>query len=114
MLSENLLDVHVTSLAGHSASYRMKGFFRIKNNEGKTVKVNFKGVAFGGHYGGHNVSVEISPKAKKSLLETTNATDAELEELISEIQRRMLNNEMIVEYDKLKPETSDALGNMTT
>ncbi len=67
MSLEELEEVHVQSLTGLGASYRMSGFFSLRS-DGKLVKVNFKGVAFGGHYGGHNVSVEISPRAKQKIM----------------------------------------------
>ena len=114
MLVNDLEDVHVTWLEGLSSSYRMKGYFRMKLPNGKLGKINFKGVAFGGHYGGHNVSVELSQKARKTILASTGSTEAEIEELISEIQRRLLNGDMVVEYDKLKPESHDSLGSITT
>ena len=113
VLTNDLEDVHVTSLEGMSSSYRMKGYFRLKSANGKLLRVNFKGVAFGGHYGGHNVSIEISSKARKSIFDSTKASDAEIEDLISEIQRRLLNGDMVVEYDKLKPESQDSFGNIT-
>ena len=86
----------------------------MKLPNGKLGKINFKGVAFGWHYGGHNVSVELSQKARKTILASTGSTEAEIEELISEIQRRLLNGDMVVEYDKLKPESHDSLGSITT
>ena len=112
MLASQLEDVHVTSLEGLSSSYRMKGYFRVKSAEGKLLRVNFKGVAFGGHYGGHNVSVEVSARARKSIIDATKSSEAEVEDLISEVQRRMLNGDMVVEYDKLKPAPQDPFGNI--
>ncbi|MDG7001066.1 MAG: hypothetical protein JRN15_18385 [Nitrososphaerota archaeon] len=114
VLVNDLEDVHVTSLEGLSSSYRMKGYFRLKSANGKLLRINYKGVAFGGHYGGHNVSVEITSKAKESILGSTKSSESELEDLIAEIQRRLLNGDMVVEYNKLKPESQDPLGNITT
>ncbi len=76
--------------------------------------VNFDAVAFGGNYGGHNVNVKISDEIRNKILKDRGCSDEELEELISEVQRKMLNNDMIVEYDKLAPqnENSDGLGNI--
>ena len=78
------------------------------------MRVEFEGVAFGGNYGGHNINVQISEEIKKELIQSKNCSESDVEALISEVQRKMLNNEMIVEYDKLKPETSadETLGNM--
>ncbi|MGH2639224.1 MAG: hypothetical protein ACRDF4_08110 [Rhabdochlamydiaceae bacterium] len=104
MLADDLDEVHVTSLEGLSASYRMKGFFTIRSSS-EVLKVEYSGVAFGGNYGGHNVNVEITEEARESIMETKHCSAEEIEELITEVQRRMLNNELIVEYDKLKPET---------
>ncbi|MGI0078974.1 MAG: hypothetical protein ACRECH_05065 [Nitrososphaerales archaeon] len=110
---DELEDIHVQSLTGLGASYRMAGFFRLKS-EGKAVKINFKGVAFGGHYGGHNVSVEISPRAKQKIMEFKRfQNDKAIDEVLTEVQRRLLNGEMVVEYKKLKPEGIDPLGNIT-
>lgn len=91
----------------------MAGFFKLKS-EGKVVKINFKGVAFGGHYGGHNVNVEISPRAKQKIMELKKfQNDKAIDEILTEVQRRLLNGEMVVEFKKLKQEGTDALGNMT-
>ena len=78
------------------------------------MKVDFTAVAFGGNYGGHNVNVQISESMTNELIRSKRCTADEVEELISEVQRRMLNNEMIVEYDKLKPESDsqDPFGNI--
>lgn len=113
MTLEELEDVHVQSLTGLGASYRMTGFFRLKS-EGKTMKVNFKGVAFGGHYGGHNVNVEISTRAKQKIMSLKRfQNDKAIDEILTEVQRRLLNGEMVVEFQKLKPEGTDPLGNIT-
>jgi hypothetical protein len=108
----HLEEVHVYSLQGLGASYRMKGYFKLAFGE-KKMRVNFKGIAFGGHYGGHNVNVEISKAAKKRIAIAGQLKDDELENLLSEVQRRLLNGEMIVEYEKIKPEAVDPLGNIT-
>jgi hypothetical protein len=106
------IEVHVTWLEGLGASYRIKGYF-IVAPETNQSKVEFDAVAFGGNYGGHNVNVQIDDAAKKLLMQSSNLTDEQVEELISEVQRKMLNNEMIVEYEKLKPETGqDPFENM--
>ncbi len=111
--SENI-EVHVNWLEGLGASYRIKGYF-ILNPEKIQSSFELDAVAFGGNYGGHNVNVQIDEPTKKRLMESNNLTDEQVEELISEVQRKMLNNEMIVEYDKLKPETDgqDPFANMT-
>lgn len=102
--ADQIQEVHVQSLTGLGASYRMSGFFLL-SSEGRSLRINFKGVAFGGHYGGHNVSVEISPQAKKKILSFKSfQSDKAIDEILSEVQRRLLNGEMIVEYQKLKPE----------
>lgn len=91
----------------------MAGFFKLKS-EAKVLKINFKGVAFGGHYGGHNVSVEISARAKQKIMELKKfQNDRAIDEILTEVQRRLLNGEMVVEFQKLKQEGTDALGNMT-
>ena len=60
MLVEELQQVYVNWLEGLGSSYRMKGYFLLRRPEGQSMKVAFEGVAFGGNYGGHNVSVNIS------------------------------------------------------
>ena len=100
------VEVHVTWLEGLGTSYRIKGYF-IVNPERNQSKFEFDAVAFGGNYGGHNVNVQINESTKTRLMESNNLTDEQVEDLISEVQRKMLNNEMIVEYEKLKPETGD-------
>ena len=86
----------------------------VKSSEAEDLKIEFNAVAFGGNYGGHNVNVQISEQMIAELMKTKKCSAEQVEELISEVQRRMLNNEMIVEYDKLKPATddSDPLGNI--
>ncbi|MHB1869156.1 MAG: hypothetical protein ACYCPP_09465 [Nitrososphaerales archaeon] len=113
-LVEDLGEVHVTWLEGLGASYRIQGFFVVKLSEAEDLKVEFNAVAFGGNYGGHNVNVKISEPMIAELMKTKKCSAEQVEELLSEVQRRMLNNEMIVEYDKLKPATddSDPLGNI--
>ena len=91
----------------------MSGFFKIQS-EGKLLKINFKGVAFGGHYGGHNVNIEISPRARQKIMALRRfQNDKAIDEILSEVQRRLLNGEMVVEFQKLKPEAGDALGGFT-
>jgi len=108
MLDKFLEDVHVTSLEGLGSSYRLKGYFILKPNNHPPLKINFDGVAFGGNYGGHNVSLNISSEDKDSITRNVGGTDQQqIEDLISEIQRRLLNNEMIVDYDAIKPENRD-------
>ena len=88
----------------------MKGFFTLKGSAEGDLKINFEGVAFGGNYGGHNVNVSLSDEDKKVIIKEKNSSDAEVEDLISEVQRKMLNNELIVEYENIKPEEhSDGL-----
>jgi hypothetical protein len=111
-VSEYLQDVHITFLEGLGSSYRMKGYFMLKTSEEKPLKFSFRGVAFGGHYGGHNVSVEITAATKKKIIASAGLTEGEFEQLVVEIQRRMLNGEMVVEYENLKPESQDPLGNL--
>jgi hypothetical protein len=108
-----LEEIHIQSLEGLGSSYRMKGFFRL-NVKGSLKRVNFKGVAFGGHYGGHNVSVEISQTAMKSL-EGVFKNKERIEDLLSEVQRRILNGEMTVEFDRLKQGPNvDPFGNISS
>jgi hypothetical protein len=108
---DDLEEVHITALEGLGSSYRMKGFFILKNPTRGELKIPFEGVAFGGNYGGHNVNVNISPEDRDALMRDQKSTAAEMEELLSEVQRKLLNNEMIVEYENIKPEEhSDGLG----
>ena len=79
----------------------MKGYFSLKSNSSQ--RISFEGVAFGGNYGGHNVNVNLTEEGKESLVKD-NPSESEIEDLLSEVQRRLLNNEMIVEYDSIKPE----------
>lgn len=108
------IEVHVTWLEGLGASYRIKGYF-ILDPAKNQAKFEFDAVAFGGNYGGHNVNVQIDDVVKQKLIESNKLTYEQVEDLISEVQRKMLNNEMIVEYDKLKPETDgqDPFANMS-
>lgn len=103
MSSYDAVEVHVTWLEGIGASYRIKGYF-ILDASTSSSRFEFDGVAFGGNYGGHNVNVQIGEATKKELMESRNLNENQIEDLISEVQRKMLNNEMVVEYDKLKPE----------
>jgi hypothetical protein len=110
VISDQLDEVHVTSIEGVGSSYRMSGFFTLRSKTRSSVQIEFSGVAFGGNYGGHNVSVEISDEAKTALIASTGSTAEEIEDLLSEVQRKMLNNEIIVEFDKIKPpEEKDAI-----
>lgn len=108
-------EIHILSLEGLGASYRMKGYFKLRIN-GAFKRVNFKGVAFGGHYGGHNVSVELSPQTTRTLQSTGHFKAKEqIDDLLAEVQRRILNGEMQVEFDKLKqgPQV-DPFGNISS
>ena len=114
VLVEDLEQVYITSLEGLGSSYRMKGYFTMKLNHAEPLKILFDGVAFGGNYGGHNVSVSISEDEKQLLLKKdNNVSDEQLEELLTEIQRRLLNNEMIVEYDSITPERQEGFDNFS-
>lgn len=106
MKDAGLIDeVHLTSLEGLGSSYRMKGYFTMKGNAPEEgLQIEFSGVAFGGTYGGHNVNVELSDESSNLLKKALHLNDNEIDELLTEVQRRMLNNEMVVEFDKLKPE----------
>ncbi len=97
----------MTWLEGLGASYRIKGFFALRSDSGIESRIEFEAVAFGGNYGGHNVNVKVVDSVTDELLRTRNCTESDIDELISEVQRKLLNNEMIVEYDKLKPEAPD-------
>jgi hypothetical protein len=112
---EELGEIHIRSLEGLGASYRLTGFFELRANNQKR-KINFKGVAFGGHYGGHNVNIEISPKAEKSILSIKGFKEKKkLDALLSEVQRRILNGEMVVEFDRLKQGANiDPFGNISS
>jgi hypothetical protein len=111
-LVEELQEVYINWLEGLGSSYRMKGYFVLKHPEGQSLKITFEGVAFGGNYGGHNVSVNISDDDVKMIKSRDNPTEQQIEDLITEVQRRLLNNEMIVEYESIKQEehNTDGLG----
>jgi hypothetical protein len=102
LLVDDLEQVYLTSLEGLGSSYRMKGYFTLNSASQSTMKVAFEGVAFGGNYGGHNVNVNLAEEEKQLLAKM--ASETQIEELLTEIQRRLLNNEMIVEYGSIKPE----------
>lgn len=112
MALEDLVDdVHLTSLEGLGSAYRMKGYFILKLDKQPPLKINFDGVAFGGNYGGHNVSLNVSEEDKQMILRlVTGSNGTEVEDLITEVQRRLLNNEMVVDYDALRPESQEASG----
>jgi len=107
LLVEDLGQVYVNWLEGLGSSYRMKGYFVLQKPEGQSLKIAFEGVAFGGNYGGHNVSVSIADEELKLIKTRDNPTEQDIDNLITEVQRRLLNNEMIVEYDSIKPEVHD-------
>lgn len=112
---EELGEIHILSLEGLGASYRLTGFFELRADN-KKRKINFKGVAFGGHYGGHNVNIEISPRAARYIHSIKGYKEKKkFEELLSEVQRRILNGEMIVEFDKLRQgANADPFGNISS
>jgi hypothetical protein len=114
MLNDDLDQVYITALEGLGASYRMKGYFTLRLNPDLESKIPFEGVAFGGNYGGHNVNVTLAEEDKKELIRKIHtATEKDIEDLLTEVQRRLLNNEMVVEYDSIKPEIpedADGLG----
>ena len=114
MLVEELQQVYVNWLQGLGSSYRMKGYFVLQRPKGQSLKIAFEGVAFGGNYGGHNVSVNISEEDVHLIKSRDNPSEQQIEDLITEVQRRLLNNEMIVEYDSIKPEEHDTDGLGTT
>jgi hypothetical protein len=107
VLADEIDQVYLTSLEGLGSSYRMKGYFTLRNGKPDEFKIEFEGVAFGGNYGGHNVNVTLTDQDRELLIKSFNSNIQEIEDLLSEIQRRLLNNEMIVEYDSIKPETPE-------
>ncbi len=113
-LSDQIEEVKVTSLKGLGASYRIAGVFKIRAKDERLTKVQYRGVAFGGHFGGHNVNIQISSAAKKKIIGSLGCTDQEVDNILAEVQRRLLNGEMIVEYQKLKPEEQDPMGSLGT
>lgn len=92
----------------------MKGYFKLKV-DGSARKISFRGVAFGGHYGGHNVNIEISQRSLMRLQSSGRYKDrSSIDELLAEVQRRILTGDMTVEYDKLKQgTTADPFGNVS-
>ncbi len=102
-----LNEVHIISLAGLGSAYQIKGYFTLHLAGDTRFKVNFKGVVYGGFYGGHNVSIEISRIARNKLVAAAGLGPTDLDELLSEVQRRLLNGEMIVDYKKIKPEKTE-------
>jgi hypothetical protein len=108
VLADRLEQVYLTSLEGLGSSYRMKGYFILKSREGQDIKVNFEGVAFGGNYGGHNVNVNIDEVDRSRIFGRD--SKEEMDDLLSEVQRRLLNNEMVVEYEGIKQEDRDEIG----
>lgn len=109
LLIDDIEEVHITSLEGLGSSYRINGYFILKpDDDNQKLKLLFEGVVFGGTYGGHNVSVNMSKEERESLMsKKIGATEEELETLLTEVQRRLLNNEMIVDYGNLKPESRE-------
>ncbi len=113
MLIDSLDQVYITSLEGLGSSYRMRGYFTLDLKSQGSLKISFDGVAFGGNYGGHNVNVSISEEERRTIITKTGvANDQEIDDLISEVQRRLLNNEMVVEYDSIKPESQEDVGGL--
>ncbi len=111
-------EIRIETLEGLGASYRMTGHF-VLNPGAKELKVKFNGVAFGGHYGGHNVNIEISEEVKEKLMEMPDLkTQENLEALLSEVQRRILTGDMTVDFETIKNEEEqqniDPFGNIST
>jgi len=113
-LEYQIEEVKVSSLKGLGASYRIGGIFKIRPKGESLTKIHYKGVAFGGHFGGHNVNVQISSAAKKKIIGTLGCSDQEVDNILAEVQRRLLNGEMIVDYEKLIPEEHEPLGGLGT
>jgi hypothetical protein len=110
-------EIHIQTLEGLGASYRMTGNFVYKGGPDE-IKVDFSGVAFGGHYGGHNVSIEISDAFKEHLMSLPGLDSQDnLDALLAEVQRRILNGQMIVDFDTIKNEEEqqnvDPFGNIS-
>jgi hypothetical protein len=108
MQSEVIREIHLTSLSGLGSSYKLRGYFLLRTNENdkEEHKIMFKGVAFGGLYGGHNVNVEISRISKRKIMDLLGKGksdgEREVDELLSEVQRRILQGDMVVEFEKIK------------
>jgi hypothetical protein len=118
MAKPEIGEIHIETLEGLGASYRMTGYFML-NSEADVLKVSFNGVAFGGHYGGHNVSIEISLEFKERLMEMPNIKSQEsLDALLSEVQRRILTGDMTVDFETIKNEEEqqniDPFGNISS
>ena len=109
-------EIRIQNLEGLGASYRMSGFFVLKLKE--EIQIEFSGVAFGGHYGGHNVNIQISEETKKKLSEILEFSSNEsIDELLSEVQRRILNGDMTVDFQSIKNDEEqqnvDPFGNIS-
>jgi hypothetical protein len=116
LLQSQVGEIRIQNLQGLGASYRMSGFFELKSEE--NMRVEFSGVAFGGHYGGHNVNIEISDEIKNKLQNLPELSSQEaIDELLSEVQRRILNGEMTVDFETIKNEEEqqnvDPFGNIS-
>jgi hypothetical protein len=111
-------EIHIQSLEGLGASYRMTGFFSLKADP-KDLKVDFNGVAFGGHYGGHNVNIEISDGLKEKIMSLPELNSQEsVDAVLSEVQRRILTGDMTVDFETIRNEEEtqnvDPFGNIST
>ena len=86
--------------------------------ENSELKIDFNGVAFGGHYGGHNVNIEISDSFKEQLNRLPGLDSQEgLDTLLAEVQRRILNSQMTVDFDTIhndeEQKNVDPFGNIS-
>lgn len=108
-LIDRLDHVYLTSLEGLGSSYRISGHFTMRSDAEVLFDIIFDGVAFGGNYGGHNVNVNISDEQKSAVKAAIAVVaDEEFDQLLAEVQRRLLNNEMTVEYAGIKQVEGDS------
>jgi hypothetical protein len=98
------MEIHLDSLKGLGAAYRIGGYVILGNKS-----LRFNGIVFGGHYGGHNVNIKFTRAVKTELAKMAYNRKMVID-LETEIQRRILQGDMRVHHEKLKPDAPvDAL-----
>jgi hypothetical protein len=92
-------EVHLDDLKGLGTAYKIAGYAKMEQHI-----LRFTGIVFGGHYGGHNVSVRFTKAAKRILTNKMGLNKHGITDFEAEVQRRILEGKMIVHYERLSPD----------
>jgi hypothetical protein len=90
--TDQSIDVYVTNSSGGEIASKLSGYFIIADN-----KFSFSAIAFG-RIGGHNISLKISKKTSKRIVEI----GYNVEELELTIQRKLIEGDVHIPQG-LKP-----------